>query len=161
MKPSGNKLEETQSRLKTEAETADRGEISAERDSPPQLAALTTSLSPARLSGMSGGSRLQVGLAARTHYNGLISRSRLPSLFFVCWHRRTAKAEKNHISGKPTPNQHTSLAWNVKGRIRGKENVYPGQRVCVHHIYTHRNQFPDMISSLVIVESDRICTQWL
>lgn len=55
---SGKKLGETESRLKMEGETAERGKISAHRDSPLQLAALPTPLSLARLSGLSGGSRL-------------------------------------------------------------------------------------------------------
>lgn len=55
---SGNKLEETESRLETEEESAERGKMSPRRDPPPQLAALPTPLSLARLSGLSGGSRL-------------------------------------------------------------------------------------------------------
>lgn len=58
IKVSGEKLEEAESRLKTEGETAERGKISAHRDSPLQLAAPPTPLSLTRLSGLSGGSHL-------------------------------------------------------------------------------------------------------
>lgn len=55
MKVFGSKLEETEDEIKTEGQSAEEGKISAHRASPLQLAALTTPLSLAWLSGLSGG----------------------------------------------------------------------------------------------------------
>lgn len=108
---------ERQRVCKREGETAERGKMSAQWDSPPQLTAQTSPLSLARLSGLSGGSCLKVDPDRRLHHNGLVSSRHLPllsqlHLLALCWfifHKNTIQYQR--ISMVWTKTQLGSNIW--------------------------------------------------
>ena len=112
---SGNKLKETESGLTAQRETAERGKISAQGDSPPRLAALPTPLSRARLSGC----QVQVALKSAWQPEPTVMGSSAAHVS-LSLRRLLAQAERGVRAESNFTSNYTVKPYQLSAKIAGR-----------------------------------------